>query len=55
MGITPSLTDFSKLVLVLTMFIGRVGFITVLIGILQLFTREREKRYRYPKEELFIS
>ena len=55
MGITPSLSDSSKLVLVLTMFIGRVGVITILIGILQLFTREREKRYRYPKEELFIT
>lgn len=55
MGITPNLTDFSKLVLVVTMFIGRVGFITILIGLLKLFTREREKRYRYPKEELFIT
>lgn len=55
MGITPNLTDFSKLVLVVTMFIGRVGFLTILIGILKLFIREREKRYRYPKEELFIT
>lgn len=55
MGITPSLTDFSKIVLISTMFIGRVGFITILMGLLQLFSREREHRYRYPKEELFIT
>jgi potassium uptake TrkH family protein len=55
MGITPFLSDFSKVVLVITMFIGRVGFISILIGMIRLFTRDHEKSYRYPKEELFIT
>ncbi len=55
MGITPNLSDFSKIVLSATMFIGRVGFITILIAIVKLFTKEHEKRYLYPKEELFIT
>ena len=55
MGITPYLSDFSKIVLVITMFVGRVGFITIMIGLVRLFRSEREKRYRYPKEELFIT
>ncbi len=54
-GITPFLTDSSKIVLVLTMFVGRVGFMTILAGLIKLFTREREKRYRYPQEDLFIT
>lgn len=55
MGITANLTDFSKIVLIFTMFIGRVGFMTIMIGLVRLFTREKEKRYRYPPEELFIT
>lgn len=55
MGITPFLSDFSKVVLIVTMFVGRVGFITIMIGLIRLFRSEREKRYRYPKEELFIT
>ena len=55
MGITPYLSDFSKIVLIFTMLIGRVGFLTILIGLIQLFRKEREKQYRYPKEDLFIT
>lgn len=55
MGITPYLSDFSKFVLIFTMFIGRVGFLTILIGLIRLFRNEREKQYRYPKEDLFIT
>lgn len=42
MGITANLTDFSKIVLIFTMFIGRVGFMTIMIGLVRLFTREKK-------------
>lgn len=52
MGITPSLCDESKFVLVLLMFIGRVGFITVLMSIVP---RREQHKYRLPKEDIIIN
>lgn len=51
-GITPSLTLGSKLVLVALMFAGRVSLLTIMIA---LFTKERYKNYRYPTEEITIN
>lgn len=52
LGITPSLCDGSKFLLVLLMFIGRVGFITVMMS----FVPKKEKyKYRLPKEEIIIN
>lgn len=51
-GITASLCAESKFLLVLLMFIGRVGFITVLMS----FIRKGEQtNYRLPKEEVIIN
>lgn len=50
MGITAGLTTASKYVIIVTMFIGRVGALTLLIGMLRQVT---EQDYAYPKE--FIS
>jgi Trk-type K+ transport system membrane component len=49
LGITPSLSTVSKIVLMVTMFIGRVGTITLLV----IFIRQtRQLYYRYPKEDI---
>lgn len=51
LGITGDLTIWSKLLLMLLMFIGRVGIITFLF----IFKGKREKmNYRYPKEKIII-
>jgi Trk-type K+ transport system membrane component len=49
LGITPNLSDASKIVLVTTMFIGRVGTLTILMA---FFNKTREKAYQYPEEEI---
>jgi Trk-type K+ transport system membrane component len=55
MGITPHLSDASKLILTVTMFVGRVSFLTVLIGLIQQVFRQKQKPYRFPEEEIFIT
>ena len=52
MGITSSLSTGSRIVIILIMFIGRVGALTLLVGMLR---RVHTLRYRYPNEELFIN
>jgi len=49
LGITAGLSTASKIVLMITMFIGRVGTITLLV----IFIRQsRPLYYRYPKEDI---
>ncbi|WP_217586230.1 TrkH family potassium uptake protein [Lentibacillus saliphilus] len=51
LGITSDLTSYSKVVLMILMFIGRIGIITF------LFTFKNHKKqgnYRYPKEKIII-
>lgn len=55
MGITATLSDASKLILTATMFIGRVSFLTLLIGLIQQVFRQKQKPYRFPEEEIFIT
>ena len=52
LGITSSLGDYSKLLIMLTMFIGRVSTLTILIA---LFRQIKQKSYNYPKEEVLIN
>jgi len=52
LGITPLLTDLSKLLLVLLMFMGRMGILTLLFA---LFRRTKTSVYRYPKENIVIT
>lgn len=49
-GITPSLTDFGKVILVLTMLIGRVGTLTIVAAV----SHSLVKSYHYPKEDVMI-
>ncbi|MFC4556925.1 TrkH family potassium uptake protein [Virgibacillus kekensis] len=51
LGITSELSTFSKVLIMLLMFIGRVGIITFLF----MFSKEKKKgKYRYPKEKMII-
>jgi trk system potassium uptake protein len=50
-GITPTLSAVAQLVLVLLMFVGRVGTITVASA---LALSERRARYRYPEERPIV-
>ncbi len=52
LGITPLLGNISKILLVVLMFLGRVGFITVLMSILP---QKEQPKYRLPKEEIIIN
>jgi trk system potassium uptake protein len=49
LGITPQLSDISKVILVFTMFIGRVGALTILMAFV---SEARPQAYRYPEEEI---
>ncbi|WP_337019858.1 TrkH family potassium uptake protein [Oceanobacillus massiliensis] len=51
LGITGDLTTFSKILLMLLMFLGRVGIMTFLL----IFKRKKSKvNYHYPKEKIII-
>ncbi|MEW5762782.1 MAG: TrkH family potassium uptake protein [Bacillota bacterium] len=50
-GITPDLTPFGKVVLIVTMFVGRVGPLTVAFA---LALRPQPGAVRYPEEKLII-
>lgn len=52
LGITADLSAASKLVIIGTMFIGRVSMLTILIAILK---RANHLAYRYPTEEISIN
>jgi potassium uptake TrkH family protein len=49
LGITPELSHVSKIVLILTMFIGRVGALTVLMAFV---AEAKQQSYQYPVEEV---
>lgn len=51
MGITPDLSTFGKLLIIILMFIGRVGILTFII----LISRKgNQENYRFPKERVII-
>jgi trk system potassium uptake protein len=50
-GITPTLTDWGKVIIILTMFIGRVGPLTLALAIAM---RSEKIEYRYPEEKLMV-
>jgi potassium uptake TrkH family protein len=52
LGITSSLSDTSKIILVITMFIGRVGMLTLLISFLK---KVAHTKYSHPTEEILIN
>ncbi len=50
-GITGDLSEVSQLVLMLTMFIGRIGSVTLMVAFIRQTTT---LHYRYPKEEVTL-
>jgi Trk-type K+ transport system membrane component len=51
MGITPALSDEGKWVLIVIMFIGRIGMLALLF----MFRPKRAKQhFHYPKEDIII-
>ncbi len=52
LGLTPLLTDASKLLLVLLMFMGRMGILTLLFALVR---KTKISVYRYPKENIVIT
>lgn len=52
LGITGDLSPAGKIIIIITMFIGRVSMLTILAAILR---KVSFLRYRYPKEEIIIT
>jgi trk system potassium uptake protein TrkH len=52
LGITPDLSSPAKMTLVVLMFIGRVGMLTVLVALVR---KARTLNYNYPEEGVFIT
>ena len=55
MGITNELSDSSKFVIILTMFVGRVGLLTILTGMVRQIYSHSYSAIEYPEEEIFIN
>ena len=52
-GLTPSLSAASRAVLIVTMFIGRVGMMTLVLGISSRSLKDSSK-LRYPEERFMV-
>jgi len=50
-GITPSLSIAGRLMIIVTMFVGRLGPLTLMMALVQ---RQQVTKYRYPKEMVRI-
>ena len=56
LGITPNLTTASKVVVIFAMFLGRVSFLTFLIGMYrQIYGETKKANVYYPDETIFIN
>lgn len=53
MGLTPDLTFIGKVIILLLMFIGRVGVMTVFFSLI-VRANQREVTFRYPEETVII-
>ena len=52
LNFTPTLTEPSKYVIIVTMFIGRIGMLNLMIGLLRQINHQF---YEYPKENILIN
>ncbi len=50
-GITPNLTPLGKIIIMITMFVGRVGPLTLALA---LAMRREKLSFRYPEETLMV-
>jgi len=51
MGLTPKLSVAGRMLIILTMFLGRVGPLTVAFALAQ---NRRKKGVRYPEEKIMV-
>lgn len=51
LGITPELSDGGKVVIACTMFIGRVGLLTLLVALIK---NTKNRNFRYPQEKVLF-
>ncbi|MNY56659.1 Potassium/sodium uptake protein NtpJ [compost metagenome] len=49
LGITPSLSVAGKFIVMMTMFVGRVGTLTLLVAFIKNITR---RNYTFPEEKI---
>jgi trk system potassium uptake protein TrkH len=57
LGVTRQLAPFGQFVLVMGMFVGRLGILLLLSAIWESFNRghlQRENRVGYPREDLYV-
>lgn len=52
LGITGNLSDASKFVIIVVMFVGRISMLSLVIAV---FKKIKHKNYSYPKEEITIN
>lgn len=52
LNVTPTLSEPSKYVIIAVMFIGRIGMLNLLIGMLK---QVKQKFYKYPQENILIN
>lgn len=52
LGITPLLSNYAKLLLIVLMFLGRMGILTLLFA---LVSKHKTSVYRFPKENIVIT
>ena len=52
LNLTPQLGDDSKLLVALLMFVGRVGLITLMLGIIK---QKNHTKYQYPSGQIIIN
>lgn len=52
LGITGDLSNASKIIIIIIMFVGRVSMLSIMVSV---FKKSKHKNYRYPKEEITIN
>ena len=53
-GVVKNLTDFGKVIIIIAMFIGRIGPLTFILAISQFRRPRKEITYKYPEESVTI-
>ncbi len=53
-GITRSLTDIGKIIMIVAMFVGRVGPLTIVLAISQFRHPHKRVAYEYPEDNIMI-
>ncbi|HCX64319.1 MAG TPA: hypothetical protein DHN33_03815, partial [Eubacteriaceae bacterium] len=53
-GITPELSKVGQVLIMITMFLGRVGPLTVAFAIAEIQSEKESGKYRYPDGNLYV-